>query len=339
LERDGAAAIRIAGSCAALAGCQSSTRSILSPAAPASEILARLGWPVLIGFSAVSAIMAALIIWLSLRHRGSFAEHAPVSAGGGMSWVVVGGFVIPGVAFTAIFVATIGTLAAFPMGGHEVPPAEIRVTAHRWWWEVDYLMGDLSEHFKTANEIHLPTDRPIEIQLESHDVIHSFWVPRLQGKVDLIPGIDNHIRLEAPVAGTYVGACAEFCGLQHAHMRFVVVAEAPAAFEAWRARQRQAASTPEGPQARRGEATFMNGPCPVCHTIGGTQALATIGPDLTHVAGRQTIAAGWLPTDLATLHAWIVNAPSLKPGVEMPALTQFNGSDLHDLVAYLEGLQ
>jgi cytochrome c oxidase subunit 2 len=323
---------------ALLVGC-SSPRAILSPAGPPAQILAQLGWPLLIGALLISVIMAALIVWLGSRRPGTFAEHAPVNAGGGMRWVVVGGFVIPGIAFTAVYVATLGTLSAFPANHDDHAPAQIRVVAHQWWWEVEYLMGDLPQHFKTANEIHIPSDRPIEIELASADVIHSFWVPRLHGKVDLIPGIVNHIEIRASAPGTYVGSCAEFCGLEHAAMRFRVIAESPTDFAVWLTHERGPATPPANLQAERGEAIFMNGACPVCHTVAGTGALATVGPSLTHVGSRGTIAAGWLPVDLATLHAWVVNAPSLKPGTSMPALTQFSGPALHDLVAYLEGLK
>ncbi|MFL5305672.1 MAG: cytochrome c oxidase subunit II [Polyangia bacterium] len=316
-----------------------SPRSILAPAAPAAEILAKLGWPSLVGCTAVSVVMAILLVVVAVRHRGSFAEHAPVHAGGGLRWVVIGGFIIPGIAFTAAYVATIGSLRAFPMSDGAPGPADIRIIGHQWWWEVDYLMGDTAQHFKTANEIHVPTDRPVNIELVSADVIHSFWVPRLHGKVDLIPGLDNHIEIRAPQPGTYEGSCAEFCGLQHARMRFLVMADKPADFAAWIARQRQPAPPPATLQAARGETVFMGGPCPVCHAIQGTRALASAGPDLTHLGSRQTIGAGWLPKDVATLHAWIMNAPSLKPGVQMPQLTWFNGPELHDLVAYLEGLK
>jgi cytochrome c oxidase subunit II len=322
------------------AGCVRSTpHSMLAPAAPAAEILAKLGWPTLVGFTVVSIAMAALLVLVAARRSGSFAEHAPVRARGGLAWVVFGGFVIPGVVFTACFIATIGSLRAFPMSEGPPGPAQIRIIGHQWWWEVDYLMGDVSQHFKTANEIHLPTDRPIDIELVSADVIHSFWVPRLHGKVDLIPGLVNHIEIRAPHPGTYAGSCAEFCGLEHARMRLLVVAESPADFASWIARQRQPAAPPATAQASRGQVVFMSGPCVACHAIHGTRALAGAGPDLTHIGGRLSIGAGWLPEDVATLHAWIMNAPSLKPGVRMPMLTWFNGPDLHDLVAYLEGLK
>ena len=323
-----------------LAGCiRNPPRSVLHPAGPAAQILAELGWPSLCFFTLVSIVMAVLLVLVAARRTGSFAAHAPVRSKGGLGWVVIGGFIIPGIAFTAAYVCTIGSLRAFPMAERAPGPAQIRVIGHQWWWDVEYLMGDDSQHFKTANEIHVPTDQPIEIELVSADVIHSFWVPRLHGKVDLIPGLVNHIEIRAPQPGTYQGSCAEFCGLQHARMRLLFVSQTPADFAAWIAHQRQPANSPATAQASHGQAVFLGGPCPVCHAIQGTPALAAAGPDLTHIGGRQAIAAGWLPEGVATLHAWLMNAPSLKPGVQMPTLTWFNGPDLHDLVAYLEGLK
>jgi cytochrome c oxidase subunit 2 len=317
------------------------SRSAMSPAGPAARTLADLGWPLLVGFTVVSAIMWGLIVWVVVRRTGSFASHDPVAARGGMAWVIVGGFVIPGVAFTASFVATLGSLSSFPMAHDPSAPPDIRVIGHQWWWEVEYLFKDPTLQFSTANEIHIPVGRSIEIELRSADVIHSFWAPRLHGKVDLIPGRVNHIRVQASFPGTYPGSCAEFCGLQHALMRFQVIAESPPEFQRWLERQREPAAplAVDDPAARRGQAVFMGAACPVCHAIAGTRALATAGPDLTHIGSRSTIAAGWLPKDLATLHAWIVNAPSLKPGARMPTLTQLTGQELHDLVAYLEALR
>src|SRR5205814_7082516 len=193
------------------------------------------------------------------------------------------------------------------------------VLGHQWWWEVQYRMGDPNQYVATANEIHIPVGRPVDLQLVSADVIHSFWAPRLHGKVDLVPGMDNRIRLQADRPGVYQGACAEFCGLQHAHMRFVVVAEEPAAFEAWLDHERKpAAEHPPTAEAKHGKALFEGGACLLCHTVRGTNARGTVGPDLTHFAQRALIGAAF-PQNVATLHAWVTNAPSLKPGALMPA--------------------
>jgi cytochrome c oxidase subunit 2 len=320
-------------------GCAVRTRSVLSPGGPAARTLADLGWPVLIGFSVTSLVMAALIVWLLMRRTGTFAAHAPVDAGGGLGWVVVGGLVLPGIAFTAVFIATLGVLSAFPMNHGRPPSPSIRVTGHQWWWDIEYLIGDLPQHFRTANELHLPVDQPVDIELVTADVIHSFWVPRLHGKIDLIPGLRNHIRIQASTPGVYEGECAEFCGLQHTKMRFQVVADEPAAFVSWLEQQRRPGAAVADEAARRGAQVFRAGACPMCHAVIGTGALAGVGPDLTHVGSRRSLAAGSLVNDVANLHAWVVNAPSLKPGTQMPALTQLTGPQLHDLVAYLEALQ
>ncbi|TMA72248.1 MAG: cytochrome c oxidase subunit II [Deltaproteobacteria bacterium] len=318
-------------------GCASDLDA-LSPAGPAARKLADLGSPVLVFFIIISAVMWALLIWVALRKTGTLAEHAAPDAGGGKGWVAYGGFVVPGAAFTAVFIATLRTMNAFPVDHQQHAAPEIRVVGHQWWWEMHYLSKDLNQVFVTANEIHIPAGRPVDLELLSYDVIHSLWAPRLHGKVDLIPGMRNFIRLQADQPGRYAGACAEFCGLQHAHMKFVVVADAPEDYGKWLAQQRKPARQPDTEETRRGKQIFLGGPCVLCHTVRGTDARGTVGPDLTHLATRSTIAA-WLPRDLANLHAWVVNAPSLKPGAQMPPLNQFSGQELHDLVAYLQMLK
>jgi cytochrome c oxidase subunit II len=319
--------------------------SILDPAGPAARTLSELGWPLLVGFTGVAALMWGLIVWLAVRRPGRLDWHAAVGDGtsdhAGMRWIAVGGFIIPGVVFTGAFVATTGVLRAMPTTHAEsTDVAEIHVIGHQWWWEVEYRPdADSTRWFKTANELHLPAGRPVDIDLDTADVIHSFWVPRLHGKVDLVPGQTNRIRLQADRTGVLTGACAEFCGLQHAKMRFVVVVDAPAEYQRWLDWQRQPASVPRDAKAQLGQAVFMTAACPLCHTIGGTSARATIGPDLTHLGSRLTLGAGTLPLNVATLHAWVLNAPSLKPGTRMPVLSQFSGPNLHALVAYLEVLQ
>jgi cytochrome c oxidase subunit 2 len=315
--------------------------NIFDPGGPAARILAALGWPVLAGFAAVSVVMWGLLAWVAWRRTGSFDTHAPADDAGDARWILIGGFAIPALAFAATFVATLRTMEAFPMHDHAGAhaPAEVRVVGHQWWWEVQYRIGATEQWVTTANEIHIPAGRPVDVDLETDDVIHSLWVPRLHGKVDLIPGQVNQIRLEADRPGRYTGECAELCGMQHAHMRLLVIADQPADFDAWLAAQRAPARPPAGADARRGLELFTTHACALCHTIRGTDAKARVGPDLTHLASRSTLAAGSFPNDLATLHAWVVDAPSLKPGVRMPALTQFQGPELRALVAYLHGLE
>jgi cytochrome c oxidase subunit 2 len=214
----------------------------------------------------------------------------------------------------------------------------VRVTAHQWWWEVEYLDAEPAQRIRTANELHIPVGRPVMLELRSDDVIHSFWVPSLQGKKDLLPGYTTTTHFMASRAGVYRGECAEFCGFQHAHMSLAVHAEDSAQFAGWEAAQRQSARAPTDPQQTRGHDVFAGSTCPQCHTVQGTDAGARLGPDLTHVASRAEIAAGTLPNNPANLAAWITNPQAVKPGTRMPA-TQLPGEDTAALVAYLSSLQ
>jgi cytochrome c oxidase subunit 2 len=320
-----------------LAGC-GGARSILSPAGSGARTLAAIGWPALTAFAVVSAILALLVLWVALRRTGSFAVHAPAGASGGYGWVLIGGVAIPLVAFATAFVVTVRTMAAVHVA-HPAAPPEIAITGHQWWWQARYLDPAVAKEFVTANEIHIPVGRPIEIELRSADVVHSLWVPRLQGKVDLIPGQVTRIQLQADRPGAYEGVCAELCGPQHTNMHLLVIAEDDARYQAWRAAQLANPPAPATDESRRGAVLFMTRACVLCHTIRGTTAQAVAGPDLTHLASRRTLAAGTYPNDVATLSAWVVNAQSLKPGARMPSLNQFTGVELHQLVAYLRTLQ
>jgi cytochrome c oxidase subunit II len=215
---------------------------------------------------------------------------------------------------------------------------EIEVIGRQWWWEFRYRDPTPSQLLVTANELHIPVGRPVALKLNARDVIHSFWVPNLAGKRDLIPGQENTLLLQADKPGVYRGLCAEFCGFQHAKMAFRVVAEPPEEFETWRQHQLQPSAPPADPLAQRGQQVFLTGPCALCHAIHGTSASATTGPNLTHVASRQTLAADTLPNVRGHLAGWILNSQSIKPGNKMPAIS-LPPEDLHALLAYLEGLK
>jgi cytochrome c oxidase subunit 2 len=217
-------------------------------------------------------------------------------------------------------------------------PLIVQVTGQQWWWSVEYTHDQPSLRVTTANELHLPVGRPVVVNLRSLDVIHSFWVPNLHGKMDLVPGRRNTTWLRADTPGVYRGQCAEYCGLQHAHMALVVVAEPAEAFERWLAAQRAPAPQPATAQAARGREVVERGPCALCHTVRGTTAGGRAGPDLTHVASRSTIAAGTLPNTRGYLAAWIADPQHLKPGNRMPA-TGLPADDLQAVVAYLETLR
>ncbi len=317
-------------------------QDMLSPVGPAAARIASLGWFVLITFSIVTVIMWALVFWISWRRRGTLAHHLPIDAAEDRRWIIVGGFAIPVVILAIMFVAMLKTMAAFPMGDGEMKrtSANVRVVGHQWWWEVQYLDGEnVDQQVTAANEIHIPIGKPIDIELRAHDVIHSFWVPRLHGKVDLIPGVVNRIRVQADQPGIYRGECAEYCGPQHAHMILYVVAHTASDYQAWLQRARQPAAQPPDDVAARGEQLFMAKACVLCHAIAGTEAHGRVGPDLTHVGSRLGIAANTLPNEPASLEAWVTHAQSLKPTAQMPNITAFDGDELRAIVEYLRELK
>ena len=308
------------------------------PGGPEAEAVSTLGLWITGLMILVTVGMGALILVGALRRRGSLDEHEPVDVGGGKSWILWGGVALPVVVLSALFIVTVATLRGIP-GEVEEPDLEIEVVAHQWWWEVTYLDPDLPQRFATANEIHVPVGAKVLVNLKSADVIHSFWVPRLHGKLDAIPGHTNHLIFEADEPGIYWGECAQFCGVQHAHMRLVVVAEPPEQYALWLERQRRPAQAVTDPHLARGREAFEQYACALCHTIRGTRARGGVAPDLTHFGSRLTIGAGTLPNTRARLQAWIVNAQSLKPGIMMPSLDTFDGETLNALAAYLESLE
>jgi cytochrome c oxidase subunit 2 len=215
----------------------------------------------------------------------------------------------------------------------------IDVYGHQWWWEVQY--PNEAEPYRmviTANEIHVPVGTPIRIHGTSRDVIHSFWAPNIQGKRDLLPGYNTDVLMQVDKVGRWRGQCAEYCGMQHAHMAFYMIAESQKDFDNWMTAQAQSSVIPTNAQTVHGQQVFLTHACVLCHTISGTTAGSRVGPDLTHLASRSTIAAGMLPNTVGNLGGWILNAQSLKPGSRMPP-NQISGPDLQDLLAYLETLK
>jgi cytochrome c oxidase subunit 2 len=319
-------------------GCAESP-SMFRTAGPAAEQIARLGWLFTIVAVVVTVIVTAVLFAALYRRRPDRTNGVEPSGNprGPVRWIIIGGVVLPAIILVVCFVFTLITQAAIAS-----PPrptvAAVQVTAHRWWWEVRYPGMGADQTVVTANEIHVPVGRAVRVDLVSNDVIHSFWVPELAGKTDVIPGQDNAMWLQANRPGTYRGECAEYCGLQHAHMDFVVVADAPTDFAAWLARQRATAVAPTAAAAAAGLAVFHRAACAACHAIRGTDMLGRVGPDLTHLASRQTIAAGTLLNNRGNLAGWVANAQSLKPGSGMPNVP-LPGRDLQALVAYLETLK
>lgn len=218
------------------------------------------------------------------------------------------------------------------------PAVTLKVTAHQWWWQIEYTDPSPRRQVRTANEIHLPVGAPALLELAADDVIHSFWVPNLNGKRDLIPGRPAEIRLQPLQIGRYRGQCAEFCGLQHAHMALEVVVESRQDFDAWYAGQLAAATPPSDPRVAHGQQVFLTSACNMCHAIAGTDASATLGPDLSHLASRRELAAGTLLNDREHLRRWLENPQRVKPGNRMPVVS-LAPDDLDALVAYLGTLQ
>lgn len=302
---------------------------------PAADPVTQLGWGLLTVSVLVVAILAALLLGAILRKRPQAARDAagwpPVRRdSGGLNWIYLGvGLSIIVLFGCALWMFT--TLAAVARPPIE-PKLTLEVTGHQWWWEVRYRSADVARTFTVANEIHIPVGAPVRIRLASADVIHSFWVPQLAGKIDAIPGQTNTTWLQADKAGVYRGQCTGYCGLQHAHMALEVSADAPADFEAWWDSQLKDATT----VASQGQQVFV-ARCGVCHAVRGSGALGILGPDLTHLMSRRTLAAGTLANKPGNLAGWIADAQAVKPGCLMPSLT-LSGPELTAVVGYLETL-
>ena len=321
-------------SSAILAGCDAPYQ-IFSSASEAAARVTRIAW-FLIALAAVVYIGVMILMLVSFTRNRDRSETSVDLSDPGVGWLVWGGAVMPAVVLGAVFLVAMTAMGRYP---HDKPVLSINVTGHQWGWEFEYAYPELKARFKTANEIHIPVNQPVRLFLTTADVIHSFWVPQLQGKLDLIPGDTNDLRLVARTPGVYRGECSEYCGTEHARMRLIVIAEDSASFNRWVSGQLADATAPADSMEALGQREFVGGPCALCHTVGGTPANGKLGPDLTHVGSRLTIAAGTAPNTLGNLEAWIANAQSLKPGTKMPTITQYNGQELRALAAYVASLK
>jgi len=312
-------------------GDASSFQSALAAAGPQAAHIERLWWLMFWVASGVFTIVTAFVLGaVFLKRREPIRDDAlRVGVTLGIAATVLTLFVL--------LVASVWTGRAVASLGAE-SAVTINLTGRQWWWDAEYVDSAPSGRFHTANELHIPVGRPIVLNVTSHDVIHSFWVPNLHGKRDLIPGYTSSIWLQADTPGVYHGQCAEFCGLEHARMLLRVTAESAAEYENWRSNQVRAAAEPPGDAERRGRDVFLHATCTQCHTIRGTIAGATMGPDLTHVASRGTLGAGTLPNTRGHLAGWVLDAQSAKPGSQMPP-NSVAGGDLQMLLAYLESLK
>jgi cytochrome c oxidase subunit II len=318
-------------------------QSALDPAGPQAARIASLWWSFNIVLTVIFVIVIGVMLWALSRRRpdGETLEslHTPsAETEQRLTRTVAIGVFATVVILFGLLIASVGTGKAISNLANKKNGMTIEVTGNQWWWHVRYLDDDASQTVITANEIHIPVGRPVQIRGTSNDVIHSFWVPNLHGKRDLIPSRVTDEWIQADRPGRYRGQCAEFCGMQHAHMALWVVAESPADFEAWKRRQLEPAIPPSNATTRVGLLVFEKYACIYCHTIRGTLANGQVGPDLTHFASRSTIAAGTLPNTKGNLAGWIVDPQSIKPGNRMATL-HIEPHELQPLIEYLESLQ
>jgi cytochrome c oxidase subunit 2 len=311
---------------------------MFEPAGAGARAIHPLLWGLVwLSIIVVVFIAVAVVAGVLVRSRGKHGPNLVISAraGGGLWWIYGGAGVstIILIAFVAWTVTTMADLATPP----SEPSLTVDVSARQWWWGFRYDDSDPAKAFNTANEIHIPVGEPVRFNLTSPDVIHSFWVPALAGKVDVIPGRSNFLWLEADKPGVYRGQCSEYCGRQHAEMAFSVIAEPRPEFEAWRATQRTPAPKPKTAELQNGLAHFVDR-CGKCHSVRGTEAKGNKGPDLTHVVSRSTLAAGMLDNNLGNLSGWIAHPQGLKPGALMPDIPM-SGPEFQSVLSYVETLK
>ena len=311
--------------------------SVLAPYGADASSTASLAW-LMFAIAGIVLLVISALLWISYRRSGIPKKNKDLYSNDRtyLRNVIFGGGIAPIIVLLIVMglgirVENISTARR----NKSDTGINIEVIGHQWWWEVRYS----NQNFATANEIHIPVGQPVTVHVTSADVIHSFWVPQLHGKIDLIPGQTNTITLETDQAGVYRGQCAEFCGVQHAHMAFLVIAQKPEDFQAWLAGENKTSTQPKvGSLEQEGQQAFLGSACVYCHTIAGTNASGTLGPDLTHLASRQTIGADLLPNTSGNLAGWILNSQTLKPGNHMPPM-DLNGVQVQAMLAYLGTLK
>lgn len=312
-----------------LGGCRG-THSLLDPASPEASHIARLWW---IFFAVAAVVWVLVMVAMFASLRSARVPTADVR----LTRIVT---TLVGLTACTLF----GLLLADFFTNRALAPPDaanaltIKLTGRQWWWLAEYQDPNPTNVLQVANEIHIPTGRPILFELQSPDVIHSFWVPSLQGKKDLVPGRSSSVWLKAERAGTYQGQCAEFCGYQHAHMGLLIIAEPPEKFAVWQEAQRKTPPPPSTDRQRRGQEVFLTGSCVLCHAIDGTPARSHVGPALSHLASQQSIGANSFANTRNNIGRWILNPHAMKPGVHMPS-NQLSGDDLNALLDYLAILQ
>ena len=319
-----------------LAGCVAGVQSIGAPVAEQAEGIQWL-WRLMLWVCVPIYLLVLGGLWVALKRRRGGAGGEPgdgeARARRGLRWWI--GFIVL-VLFALAFSSY--SIDRYLLQREADPTLSVRVTGKQWWWQVDYQSTDPSQRFASANELVLPAGARVRVELVAADVIHSLWLPRLAGKLDLVPGRQNVMWLSPRKPGEYRGQCAEFCGLQHAKMALDVRVLSPSDFEHWRQAQLRPAAAPSDALAQRGLHLFEEGPCAMCHAVTGTKAAAHSGPDLTHLASRRMLAAGALPMTRPALRGWLLDPQDAKPGTNMPK-TDLDGAQIDALVAYLETLK
>ena len=311
-----------------LAGC-SGPQSALDPAGPSASSIHILGLVMYVGAALVTVLVTALMIMPFLREREGRVNRKLFLWGGGVA--------LPAITLTALipYVMIVGQGTRASTGPDRM---SVDMTGYLYWWQVGYRRGDGDAAIPSANELRLPVGEPVEVLLRAQDVIHSFWVPNLAGKTDMIPGRVNRMVIQADRPGVWRGQCAEYCGLQHALMAFDVIAMPRADFDQWLARLAGPAQAPETDELRQGRDLFVRLGCGACHTVRGVTQ-SPVGPDLSQIGARRTIGAGTLPGGVGNIAGWIASAQHLKPGNAMPSYNQLEGPQLRALAAYMDSLK
>ena len=306
-------------------------QSVLAPAGAAASAITSLSWVLIAGASLIFVGVMALLGCALWRRAGGRPVRTRL-------WLLGAGVLFP--------LLVLGSLLAWshartPAWLVHPPPGSliIGITAHMWWWEVRYSDPVTGQDITLANELHLPVGRPVWLGLSSPDVIHSFWVPALGGKMDMVPGRVSHLLVQADEAGTWRGQCAEYCGEQHARMALHVLAQPVAKFDAWLAAQARPAAAPSGALLARGREAFLAQRCNACHTVRGVAEESRLGPDLTHVGSRLYLGAGTLLNQPGAMARWVAHTQDVKPGARMPSSPDMDTDTLNALAAYLEHLK
>lgn len=323
---------------------------VLDPAGPYADSVTVLAWA-LFGLGVLVTGVVVLALWVAISGPEKWKAQL-----GGEKIIWIGGIAFPAVVLTILLIWGLSLTASLtrPISGDEM---RIRVTGEMWWFRVAYLSDNGEVILRDANEIHIPAGKPVVLELESADVIHNFWVPNLSGKMDMIPGRTNLLRIEADRPGRFGGVCAEYCGGPHALMGFVTIAHEPEEFGDWMAQRRATSEAAncagtdcaekgelnfvdplpeESTQLDRGESLFMESGCAACHRVAGTRANGLAGPDLTHVGSRVTLGAGILPNHRGTMMGWIGDSQSIKPGNRMPSYNVLSSDEIEAIAVWLE---